>query len=127
MKTANLCLSILMGASILGSLSDMASAGEGGSAGAISVIRSNGAISNLSAASAVGKLNAAAATNTNPTETFANAFGSGGVINLTNAGNTNINYYSTVEIELSLTTAQANQLNPRAASIDATTGTVVIP
>lgn len=105
----------------------MASAGEGGSAGAISVIKSNGVITNLSAASAVGKLNAAAATHTNPNQTFANAFGAGGVINLTNAGNTNINYQSAIETESSLTIGQTNQLNPHAATINATTGTVVIP
>ena len=111
----------------LGSLNDIASAGEGGSAGAISVIKSNGAITYLSAASAVGKLNAATTTNTSANQTFATAVGAGGVINLTNAGNTNISYQSTVETDLSLTIAQANQLNPRAATIDATTGTVVIP
>ncbi len=105
----------------------MASAGEGGSAGAISVIKYNGVIANLSAASAVGKLNAAAATNTTANQTFASAVGAGGVINLTNAGNTNINYHSTAETDLSLAIAQANQLNPNLATIDATTGTVVIP
>jgi hypothetical protein len=127
MKIANLYLSVLMGTGALISFGSIASAGEGGSAGAISVIKSNGVVTSLSAASAVGKLNAAAATNTNATQTFANAFGSSGVINLTNSGNTNVNYQGAVETDLSLTISQANQLNPHAATIDATTGTVVIP
>jgi hypothetical protein len=127
MKTANLCLIVAMSIGALISFGSIASAGEGGSAGAISVIKSNGVVTNLSAASAVGKLNAAAATNTTATQTFANAFGSSGVINLTNSGNTNINYQGTVETDLSLAIAQANQLNPNAVTIDATTGTVVIP
>ncbi len=127
MKTANLLIGVMIVTGILGSCLSIASAGEGGSAGAISVIKSNGAIANLSAASAVGKLNAAAGTNTSANQTFANAFGSGGVINLTNAGNTSINYQGAIETDSSLTIEQANQLNPNAATIDATTGTVVIP
>ena len=91
MKTSQLLATVLMTAGALVSFSSMASAGEGGAAGSVSVIMdATGNITNLSAAAAVGKLNAAAVTHTASTETFASAFGSAGVITVTDAGQASV-------------------------------------
>lgn len=125
MKTAQLlAAAVLMTVGGLTSFASMASAGEGGAAGSVSVIMTGGAITNLSAAAAVGKLNAASATNSAPGGTFASAFGSAGVLTVTSAGTSAVGYADVADAALG--TAQANTMsNP--AIINATNGTVIIP
>jgi hypothetical protein len=130
MKTAQLLATVLMTAGALVSFSSMASAGEGGAAGSVSVIMTGSgttaAITNLSAAAAVGKLNAAAVTRASSTETFASAYGSAGTIAITNAGMESVGYVGAVDTNLG--TAQANLLTSGTlATIKATTGEVTIP
>jgi hypothetical protein len=126
MKTSQLLATVLMTAGALVSFSSMASAGEGGAAGSVSVIMGGGAITNLSAAAAVGKLNAAAVTHAGTSETFASAYGSAGVITVTNAGMVSVGYVGAVDTTIG--TAQANTLAPATlATIKATTGEVTIP
>jgi hypothetical protein len=126
MKTSQLLATVLMTAGALVSFSSMASAGEGGAAGSVSVLMSSGAVTSLSAAAAVGKLNAAAVTHTGTSETYASAYGSAGVITITNAGQNTVGYVGAADTILG--TAQANTLAPATlATINATTGTVTIP
>lgn len=128
MKTSQLLATVLMTAGALVSFSSMASAGEGGAAGSVSVIINGGAITNLSAAAAVGKLNAAAVTHTASTETYASAFGSGGVLTVSDAGLTSVKYIGADETVASLAVNQANTLTAGTlATINATLGTVTIP
>jgi hypothetical protein len=127
MKISSLCLGILITGGWFATLSSIASAGEGGSAGSISVIMSNGEIAQLSAASAVGKLNASAVTNATTTDTFAHAYGSGGAIKITGAGTTSVVTISAIETDTSMATSQANNLAISAATINAKLGAVVIP
>ncbi len=119
-----------MTAGALVSFSSMASAGEGGAAGSVSVIMTGSgttaAITNLSAAAAVGKLNAAAVTHAGTSETYASAYGSAGIITVTNAGQASVGYVGAADTTLG--TAQANTLAPATlATINATTGIVTIP
>lgn len=137
-KTTNMKVSIKFATAVLltaGALiasGSVAQAGEGGAAGAVSVITNvQGGVEQFSAAAAVGKLNAAAATLTTPSTTSASAFGSGGVITLTGAigdiQNGTINDASYVgSNEPSPNTAQANVLGAQ-ATINATTETVTFP
>jgi hypothetical protein len=127
MKTSQLLATVLITAGALVSFSSMASAGEGGAAGSVSVIMgSSGAIQNLSAAAAVGKLNAAAVTHAGTSDTYASAYGSAGIITVTSAGTSAVGYVGAVDTTLS--TAQANTLAPATlATINATAGTVTIP
>jgi hypothetical protein len=126
MKTSQLLATVLMTAGALVSFSSMASAGEGGAAGSVSVLMTGGAINNLSASAAVGKLNAAAVTHTATSETYASAYGSAGIITVTAAGTTGVAYGGAVDAALG--TAQANGLTTATlATINATAGTVTIP
>ncbi len=128
MKTSQLLATVLMTAGALVSFSSMASAGEGGAAGSVSVIMSGTTITNLSAAAAVGKLNAAAVTHSAATETYASAYGSAGVITVTDAGMVSVKYVGADETVASLAVNQANTLAPGTlATINATTGIVTIP
>ncbi len=139
MKTSQLLAAVLMTSGGLASFNSMASAGEGGAAGAVSVLMdaNTSKITHLSAASAVGKLNAAATTNTTTANgsyyygynntspgTFASAYGSAGAITVSNAGTTNVNLSGVADTQLGA--AQVNTL-AAPATISATTSTVVIP
>jgi hypothetical protein len=128
MKTSKLFASVLMAAGVLVSFSSMASAGEGGAAGSVSVIMSGGSVSSLSAAAAIGKLNAAAASNATSTDTFASAYGSAGVVDLDISSDTTTGTYTAKYVgadDADLGTAQANSFAAE-TTIDATTGTVTI-
>jgi hypothetical protein len=128
MKTARLLATVLMTAGALVSFSSIASAGEGGAAGSVSVMinADTAEITNLSAAAAVGKHAAAAATQSSGTDTFASAFGSAGALKVTDAGSSEVGYESTAEAVGPLAIAQGNELTGKLANINAVDGTVYV-
>jgi hypothetical protein len=125
MKTTQLLATVLMTAGALVSFSSIASAGEGGAAGSVSVIiNADEVLTNLSAAAAVGKHAAAAATQSSSTDTFASAFGSAGALTVTKAGSSEVGYASAAETDAQLGIAQKNELTGSLANIDAAEGTI---
>jgi hypothetical protein len=128
MKNTQLLASLAIVAGAVVSFGTAAHAGEGGAAGAVSLIMDaasgTNVITDLSAAAAVGKVNAAAASSTATSSTFASAQGSAGTLSMTNANTTGAGY--TGGTDTALSSKQENELGVNKATISPT-GVVTLP
>lgn len=108
MKSTNIFASLLLIGAVLASGS-AARAGEGGAAASVAAQLSGGIPTSISSSLATGKTSAAATARTTGTDTYTSALGTSGTLSLVDANQATAAY--TAGIDISLGTAQANQVS----------------